>query len=337
MQEVCTKAPGVVKLLGEHAVVYGKLSLAVAISAYASVCVKKGKEKTTVLDLEDTGKTYVLREDRLKEIYKSFMSRKSVQKFYEENKAYGDLPFLTVLAVACAEYGVCGIEVKVHSEIPMQKGFASSAAISTALATSLLNGLDDDKGIVETARIGEIVMHKSEGAGRIDVNTSYFGGYVQYSQKDGARKLDIDSNLELLAIDTGPKKSTAETVGHVAYLYEKEREKTEKILDRIDECTKNGIKALQEGNIKALGEQMYMDHSYLASLGVSSEGLDKAVEAARKYGAYGAKLSGGGGGGMAIALYKNGLEKEIEKLKFKCMKLEIAKKGAKENIMALQQ
>jgi mevalonate kinase len=47
---------------------------------------------------------------------------------------------------------------------------------------------------------------------------------------------------------------------------------------------------------------MDQNHEHLRSLTVSSPELDHLVEAARKAGAMGAKLSGGGRGGNMIAL-----------------------------------
>jgi mevalonate kinase len=47
---------------------------------------------------------------------------------------------------------------------------------------------------------------------------------------------------------------------------------------------------------------MRRDHQLLASLGVSSNELNRLVEAAHAAGALGAKMSGGGMGGNMIAL-----------------------------------
>jgi len=69
------------------------------------------------------------------------------------------------------------------------------------------------------------------------------------------------------------------------------------------------------------GELMYRNHELLKKLSVSSEGLDKAVEKARTYGMLGAKLSGGGGGGIAIILAdegKEGPEKNMNKRGWYC-------------------
>jgi mevalonate kinase len=53
---------------------------------------------------------------------------------------------------------------------------------------------------------------------------------------------------------------------------------------------------------------MFENHRWLQALGVSSAGLDRLVEAAHTAGALGAKLSGGGRGGNAIALVEAATE-----------------------------
>jgi len=80
------------------------------------------------------------------------------------------------------------------------------------------------------------------------------------------------------------------------------------------------------------GELMYRNHELLKKLGVSSEGLDKAVEKARTYGMLGgAKLSGGGGGGIAIVLADEGKESLdfFKEMGFEVRKVSIDYNGAK--------
>ena len=56
---------------------------------------------------------------------------------------------------------------------------------------------------------------------------------------------------------------------------------------------------------------MDQNHALLQEMTVSSSELDKLVEAARKAGALGAKLSGGGRGGNMIALVKQETERPV--------------------------
>jgi mevalonate kinase len=60
--------------------------------------------------------------------------------------------------------------------------------------------------------------------------------------------------------------------------------------------------SIENGIWELLGDLMNANHQLLQKMTVSSPELDKLVEAARKAGALGAKMSGGGRGGNMIAL-----------------------------------
>jgi mevalonate kinase len=304
------RAPGVVKLLGEHAVVYGKLAVAVAISVYAKASVNETEGKSLVIRLPDvSGYDYSFTETELRELFSGFKGRQSIRGYADDHRGIGEpvLPYATIAARLVAEHRLrpAGLDVCINSEIPLQKGFASSAACSAAFTVALLNASKiplPDETVIDIAREGDRVIHKNDGAGSIDVSTSYYGGYVSYSASAGAKREKIDTEIELLLVDTGPKRSTAEMVGHVSELYKNDKTRTVEILDQIEDCSRSGIDALKSNDIEGLGRSMFADHALLARLGVSSSGLDEFVEFARSNGFYGAKLSGGGGGGAAIGL-----------------------------------
>ena len=88
---------------------------------------------------------------------------------------------------------------------------------------------------------------------------------------------------------------------------------------------------LKSNRLKEFGELMYRNHELLKRLGVSSEGLDKAVEKAKAHGMLGAKLSGGGGGGIAIVLADEGKEDLpfFKEMGFDVKKVSIDYNGAK--------
>lgn len=56
---------------------------------------------------------------------------------------------------------------------------------------------------------------------------------------------------------------------------------------------------------------MNINHALLCGLGISDESLEWLVNAARKAGALGAKLTGAGGGGCMIALGENERLKQV--------------------------
>lgn len=338
MADVEVKAPGVIKAFGEHAVVYGKTGISVAVDMYATAKIHDNGNEKLEITLDDFDSiTASFGKKDLDAIYRDYKGKKSIPDYIETEKDINKniLPYATIAARLSGEFGVnvLGKTVNITSKVPRQVGCASSASCATAFTVGMLRSAGrklDDASVIDVARDGERVVHKSEGAGRIDVIPSYLGGYT--STIDGGRRELVSVQMNMVLIDTGPKKSTAETVGNVRRLYEQDKEATEEKLNGIEECSINGLKALAEGNLAEAGRYMYKDQELLKSLGVSSDGLDKAVELARKNGAYGAKLSGGGGGGIAVAICKDpeSLIKVMNENGFLAYTTKVALKGAKE-------
>jgi mevalonate kinase len=338
------KAPAVAKLFGEHAVVYGKLSVAVALASYASADIEPNDSSKLEVMLPQLGQELTIGFNDLKNIFYNYAFRHSINEFVEQSKGINEhlLPYAVIASRLMFNYGVnvLGKRVEISSEIPIKKGFASSAACSTSFTVAMLKHEAAKLPIgeiAEIARDGDRVLHKNDGAGAIDVNTTLYGGYVSYSSINGAMKEPISTSMELLFIDTGPKKSTAETVGHVSELHRSQKEYAESLFDMIEECSMQGLEALKGNDIVTVGKLMYRNHELLDKLGVSSNGLNEAVSIAKAYNAYGAKLSGGGGGGMAIAVASNAgaLVEELEKKGYSTSTYKVALDGAKSYLEAI--
>ena len=338
-----TKAPGVIKLFGEHAVVYGSTAIAVAIDLYATSKVEDSGSKNTVrITLTDLDNVEIeLTSDDLLRINSSYAVKGSISKYILENSGIRSelLPYATIASRLNCNFGinVLGKSVKIHSEIPLQRGLASSAACYTAFATSLISkdSALSEAQAVEIARDGDRVTHKNEAAGKIDMTTSFYGHCVVCSSSGEAYVQKLNCELNFLIVDTGPKKSTAETVGHVAELHKKNKIATEKIFSQINECSVSGMSMLKDCNKKGLGKYMFLNHELLKKLEVSNENLDKVVELSKQHGALGAKLSGGGGGGIAIVLIDKSTQageliNSFEANEFRILKTSISAKGAKD-------
>ena len=89
-----------------------------------------------------------------------------------------------------------------------------------------------------------------------------------------------------------------------------------------------GRKALEAYDLKKMGELMNKNHRLLQEIEVSSRELDLLVDIAQKQGAYGAKLTGGGGGGCMTALtptkeLQERVAKAIEKEGFEVLRTKI--------------
>ncbi|NBU64740.1 MAG: mevalonate kinase, partial [Chloroflexia bacterium] len=74
------------------------------------------------------------------------------------------------------------------------------------------------------------------------------------------------------------------------------------LFDAIAAVTMVAQQALASGNIPLLGALCSQNHSLLQAIGVSTPLLDRLVVAALAAGAYGAKLSGAGVGGVMFAV-----------------------------------
>jgi mevalonate kinase len=297
---------------------------------------RHGRIKITLSDFG--GASIELNSNELGEIFKRYKNRKSLKKYIAENSDINQdlLPYVTIASRLYKEFGidVLGKSATISSELPPRAGIASSAACNTAFTVSLLGQKPkmNNAQIIDAARDGERIVHKNEGAGKIDVSTSYYGGCVSYVSTK-SRKHKLNSQLSLLIVNTGPKKSTAETVGHVASLYKSKRAFTEGILKQINKCAISGLSAIKEGDKEELGRCMLLDHELLKKLEVSSVKLDKVVEISKRYGALGAKLSGGGGGGAAVVLLdahqvRSRFLDELKRSNFEIVKTGITTKGA---------
>ncbi|MBU0703725.1 MAG: mevalonate kinase, partial [Chloroflexi bacterium] len=83
------------------------------------------------------------------------------------------------------------------------------------------------------------------------------------------------------------------------------------LFDQIGDIADEARRAIESGDIDALGPLMDDNHKMLIELGVSSPKLDDLVETARLAGAMGAKLSGAGRGGNIIALVEDDFAEEV--------------------------
>ena len=73
------------------------------------------------------------------------------------------------------------------------------------------------------------------------------------------------------------------------------------------------MKSILEGDILKIGKLMTENQKILAKLGLSHPKLDRGVNVALEAGAYGAKLSGKGQGGMMLALVNKDSQKRVAK------------------------
>ncbi len=116
----------------------------------------------------------------------------------------------------------------------------------------------------------------------------------------------VGASFNLVIADTGVVSSTRAVVGDVRRRWEADRERYEGLFDEIGAVARLAKTAIQRGDRRAVGRLMNENQDLLAKLGVSSAELDRLVAAARAVGAWGAKASGAGWGGIMLALVEPG-------------------------------
>ena len=135
-------------------------------------------------------------------------------------------------------------------------------------------------------------------ASATDTFVSSFGGVVLIRGTEKKRLPPV--NLPLVVGNSRVSHNTSLMVEKVG----RERERlpgiVNPILDAIGAVTQEAL--LQLHDPRALGTLMNTNHALLEALGVGHPALTRLVLAARAAGAFGAKITGAGGGGCMIAL-----------------------------------
>jgi len=139
-----------------------------------------------------------------------------------------------------------------------------------------------------------------EGLGSpMDTALATFGGYLRVSGQ--VEPLTLPP-LRIVVGDTGVPHDTRNEVARVQALKERYPDVVSPIFQAIGAISKKAVSLIQEQNLPELGALMNANHGLLEALGVGSQQLSDLVYAARKAGAWGAKITGAGGGGCMIAL-----------------------------------
>ncbi len=198
-----------------------------------------------------------------------------------------------------------GLGVCVSGDLPEAVGLGSSAALSVALVRALAVAMDMPLAAHELARRAnrvEAIFHGRPSG--LDVAAAASSGWIRFriGEPPEIRPLVCARALELVAIETGATHRTSETVGDVARRHAQDPTALEPLFRNIGGLVEEGAVALARGDLPELGRLMTANHEQLVRLGVSTSRLDQAVQAALVAGALGAKLTGGGGGGLVMAL-----------------------------------
>ncbi|MCB0103032.1 MAG: mevalonate kinase [Anaerolineales bacterium] len=276
-------APGKIILFGEHAVVYNRPALAVPVD-----------QAQVEVEVTDSDKSGV------------WIDAPMVELHGELSTLPDDHPIAAVILKLFQHLGISqhpNILLTIRSTIPVAAGLGSGAAVSVAmfraLSSYLSHPLSDEQ---VNGLVFEIEkLHHGTPSG-IDNTVITYNMPVFYMKHKPVETFMCGKPFTIVIGDTGVPAPTKESVGDVRRLWLHNENRFEEMFNEIAQISTMARRFIETGHPEHLGELMDQNQEFLKQMTVSSPELDVLIYAARRAGALGAKLSGGGRGGNMIAL-----------------------------------
>ncbi|GGM61759.1 galactokinase [Microbacterium saperdae] len=327
-------APGRVNLIGEHTD-YNEgfvLPFAIPHRTVAAVGTRDdGRIRVASTFADDAV------EVGLDELVSLFPTRTGSQPAVPEWAAY---PLGVAWALQLAGASGHGVDIAIASDVPVGAGLSSSAAIEGATASALNDLWDAGLDRVALARVGRRAENEAVGAptGIMDQMASMLGEPDEAIFLD-CRSLEAQtvpvgaaaSGLAILVMDTrvkhahstggyGERRASCEKgaavmgVSSLRDVSVADLPRAEELMDDVtfrrvrhivteNQRVLDTVRVLREQGARAIGELLIASHASMRDdFEISVPELDTAVEAALAAGAIGARMTGGGFGGAAIAL-----------------------------------
>ena len=196
------------------------------------------------------------------------------------------------------------VTLTLTTDIPVGAGFGASAAIASAIVQAAYDLTDTplDAGThFDLIQHSESYFHTNPSG--IDAYLSIHNDALRYRKDQSPESLTIDLDAHLVVVYSNVKGSTKTAVESIQTLMTK-KSNTRKMAD-LGHLTLDALEAIKQKDVLGLGQLMTKAHTYLKHFKVSHPVLDELVDQAMHSGALGAKLSGGGLGGIMIALFRS--------------------------------
>jgi mevalonate kinase len=275
---------GKVILFGEHFVVHGLPGIVSATEAKTDAEVSRAPKGITVTD-QRTG-----------------------SKGYAEEKRHQQIESIQRMLKAIDMPADTAINIWIGGNLPGFSGLGASAASSVAIVRAISDEFNlklSDKQVNEAAYEAEKAYAGNPSG--IDNTAATYGGLMWFrknmaGEPDTVEHVKMKKPIEIVIGSTGKVANTKAMVEGVAQRKIQNPEKYDPLFKRAGELAKEGRSALEAGDLRLVGKLMNENHTLLEGIEVSSIELDLLVYVAREHGAFGAKLTGGGGGGCMVAL-----------------------------------
>ncbi|KAG5471283.1 hypothetical protein LSCM1_01357 [Leishmania martiniquensis] len=276
---------GKVILFGEHFVVYGYEAIVGGIREYTE-CRLEVNPGVSGLQVDDQ---------------RPAIPGYTAKKREEQRKAHQ-----LVLDHLKVDLSQDGLKMFIGGPLVPSSGIGASAsdvvAFSRALSELYQLSLTEEQ-VNQSAYIGEGGYHGTPSG--VDNTAATYGGLISFRRQGGKslfQPIPLKSSLYLVVVGTGITASTVEVVSDVCQMKKKQPEKFQRLCNSYNHIVSRAREALQKGDLPLLGQLMNANHDLCREMNISCRELDSIVRVCRAHGALGAKLSGTGRGGIAVAL-----------------------------------
>jgi len=280
-------------LYGEHAVIYGYPCIVTAVDHRLTVSLKKTKDLFLRINAPDV------------DIYGYSLPIKHLNQKLQKMPV-GVRFAQTAVRNFIGKYGVelSGLSLTSKNQFSSKFGFGSSSAVTVATIKALaeIYSVKLEKKQLFDLAYKTVLDVAGVGSG-FDLAAAIWGGTIYFANKGEVIETLTDQQIPLVVGYSGTKADTPALVRQVADFRGMHTEITDSIFKNIGilvERAKNYVSAM---DLKKMGELMRVNQGLLDALGVNTARLSQMIFAAVAGGAYGAKLSGAGGGDCMIACY----------------------------------
>lgn len=274
-------APGKIILSGEHSVVYAQPAILAAINKRLYIEIKKESRQTKIITDQNPDLAY---------------------------------PALSIIENMLKKR-TSHLVIKIRSEIPVNRGLGSSAALAVALTGALLRWFSQkwDKKLINQIAF-EIEKKQHGNPSGADNSIATFGKMIIF-QKGKIKRLKVSHLPQFVFIDSGPaSETTREMVEKVNAKIKNQNairqpaDKIQNLINNLGKVTAQFIKTIKEKNSNQLKFLIRENERLLEELGVVGEKTERIIKEIESLGGA-AKICGAGGlksgSGILLCYHQN--------------------------------